>query len=77
MLRNYTAYFVVECQGIDTDAYTDAGFYPAASFSEAIDYLEEFYGSELVVIKHLELLDTSLVAMKPEVAEEIVANLFS
>ena len=77
MLRQYTAYFVVECNGIDTDTYTDAGFYPAASFSEAVDYLEEFYGSELVIIKHLELLDTSLVAMKPEVAEEILANLFS
>lgn len=77
MLRQYTAYFVVECNGYDTDTYTDAGFYPAGSFSEAVDYLEEFYGSELVVIKHLELLDTSLVPMKPEVAEEIVANLFS
>ena len=77
MLRQYTAYFVVECSGYDSDTYTDAGFYPAASFSEAIDYLEEFYGSELVVIKHLELLDTSLVVMKPEIAAEVVANIFS
>jgi hypothetical protein len=77
MLRNYTAYFVVECQGIDTDAYTDAGFYPVATFSEAMDYIEEFYGDELVLVKHLELLDTSMVYMKPEVAAEIVANIFS
>ena len=77
MLRQYIAYFVVECNGYDTDTYTDAGFYPAKSFGEAVDYLEEFYGSELVVIKHLELLDTSLVPMKPEVAEEILANLLS
>lgn len=77
MLRNYTAYFVVECQGIGTDAYTDAGFYPAATFSEAMDYIEEFYGDELVLVKHLELLDTSMVYMKPEVAAEIVANIFS
>ena len=77
MLRNYTAYFVVECQGIDTDAHTDAGFYPAATFSEAMDYIEEFYGDELVLVKHLELLDTSMVYMKPEVAAEIVANIFS
>jgi hypothetical protein len=77
MLRNYTAYFVVECSGYDNDAYTDAGFYPADSFSEAVKYLEDFYGSELVVIKHLELLDTSLMTMKPEVAAEIVANIFS
>ena len=77
MLRNYTAYFVVECQGIGTDAYTDAGFYPVATFSEAMDYIEEFYGDELVLVKHLELLDTSMVYMKPEVAAEIVANIFS
>ena len=77
MLRQYTAYFVVECNGCDTDTYTDAGFYPADSFGEAIDYLEEFYGDELVVVKHLELLDTSMVIMKPEVAAEIVANIFS
>ena len=77
MLRKYMAYFVVECNGYDNDGYTDAGFYPADTFSEAMDYIEEFYGSELVLIKHLELLDTSLVAMKPEVAAEIVANIFS
>ena len=63
--------------GYDTDTYTDAGFYPAASFSEAVDYIEEFYGDELCVIKHLELLDTSMVYMKPEVAAEIVTNIFS
>ena len=77
MLRQSTAYFVVECSGYDSDTYTDAGFYPATSFSEAVKHIEEFYGSELVVIKHLEFLDTNLVVMKPEIAEEIVANIFS
>ena len=76
MLRQYTAYFVVECNGIDTDTYTDAGFYPAASFSEAVDYLEEFYGSELTIIKHLELLETSLIHMSPELAEQVLTNNF-
>ena len=76
MLRDYTAYFIVEIDGYDTGIYTDAGFYPAASFSEAVDYLEEFYGKELIVIKHLELLDTSMVYMKPEIAAEVVANIF-
>ena len=77
MLRQYTAYFVVECDGCDTGNYEDAGFYPAATFAEAMTHIEEFYGDELVVIKHLELLDTSLVTMKPEVAAEVVANIFS
>jgi hypothetical protein len=70
------AYYVVEYQGIDTNTYTDAGFYPAATFAEAMEYIEEFYGDELVIIKHLELLDTPMVYMKPEVAAEIVANIF-
>lgn len=75
MLRKYTAYFVVEvcCDG---QTYEDAGFYPAKNLSEATEHLEEFYGDELAVIKHLELLDVSMVYMKPEVAAEIVANVF-
>jgi hypothetical protein len=70
------AYYVVEvcCDGAN---YKDAGFYPAKNFGEAVDYIEEFYGDDLAVIKHLELLDTSMVYMKPEVAAEIVANIFS
>lgn len=76
MLRKYTAYFVVEsfCDGV---SHEDAGLYPADTFGEAVDYIEEFYGDDLAVIKHLELLDTSMVYMKPEVAAEIVANIFS
>ena len=76
MLRNYMAYYVVETYS-EGNSYEDAGFYPAKNFGEAADYLEEFYGDELVVIKHLELLDTPIVYMKPEVAAEIVANIFS
>lgn len=77
MLRKYMAYFVVECNGYDNDGYTDAGFYPADTFGEAMEYIEEFYGSDLVVVKHLELLDASLVVMNPETAAEVVANIFN
>lgn len=76
MLRNHMAYYVVECC-VDGATHEDAGFYLAKNFGEAVDYLEEFYGDELAVIKHLELLDTSMVYMKPEVVAEIVANIFS
>ena len=76
MLRKYMAYYVVEiCP--ESISCEEAGFYPADTFGEVVDYLEEFYGDELAVIKHLELLDTSMVYMKPEVAAEIVANIFS
>ena len=72
MLRNYTAYFVVECV-YDSELREEAGFYPAATFAEAMAYIEEYFGDELCTVKHLELLDISLVSMHPEVAKEILA----
>ena len=77
MLRNYTAYFVVECHSIDAGTYIDAGFYPAATFAEAMAHIEEFYGDELCEVKHLELLDTSLIHMNPELAKQVIAENFS
>ena len=76
MLRNYTAYFVVECNGIDCGTYTDAGFYPAATLAEAMTHIEEFYGDELCVVQHLELLDTMMIHMNPEVAKQVIAENF-
>jgi hypothetical protein len=72
MLRNYCAYFVVET-AFDGETKMEAGFYPANTFGEAMDYIEEYFGDELCVVKHLELLDSSLLHMRPEVAKEIVA----
>ena len=71
MLRNYCAYFVVET-AFDGETKQEAGFYPANTFGEAMDYIEEYFGDELYVVKHLELLDSSLLYMRPEVAKEIV-----
>ena len=71
MLREYCAYFVVET-AFDGEIKEEAGFYPANTFGEAMDYIEEFFGDELCVVKHLELLDSPLLYMKPEVAKEIV-----
>lgn len=75
MLRNYTAYFVVET-AFDGKTKEEAGFYPASTFGEAMDYIEEFFGDELVLVKHLELLDTSLVHMNPELAKQVIAENF-
>jgi hypothetical protein len=71
MLREYCAYFVVET-AFDGETKEEAGFYPANTFGEAMDYIEEFFGDELCVVKHLELLDSPLLYMRPEVAKEIV-----
>ena len=71
MLREYCAYFIVETC-FDNEVKEEAGFYPANTFGEAMDYIEEYFGDELCVVKHLELLDSSLLLMRPEVAKEIV-----
>jgi hypothetical protein len=71
MLREYTAYFVVETY-VNNEIRKEAGFYPATTFAEAMDYIEEYYAEDLCAVKHLELLDISLVSMRPEVAKEIL-----
>lgn len=77
MLRNYTAYFVVGFYDTDGNVCEDAGFYPAKNFSEAMTYIEEFYGDELCEVQHLELLDTALIHMNPELAKQVIAENFS
>ena len=76
MLRDYMAYYVVGLCDINGNRSEEAGFYPAATLTEAMSYIEEFYDDELVEVQHLELLDTSMIHMSPEVAAEIVANIF-
>ena len=71
MLKNYCAYFIVETH-YDNEIKEEAGFYPADTFGEAMDYIEEYFGDTLCVVKHLELLDSPLLHMRPEVAKEIV-----
>ena len=75
-MRDYTAYFVVEfCY--DGQTRTEAGFYPANTFTEAVGYLEAFYGEDLMTIKHLEIMDGMMITMKPEVAKSILEELYS
>jgi hypothetical protein len=71
MLRKYCAYFIVETVS-DDRIKEEAGFYPADTFGEAMDYIEEYFSDELLMVKHLELLSSSLLHMRPEVAKEIV-----
>lgn len=71
MLRENCAYFIVETY-FDNETREEAGFYPADTFGEAMTYIEKYFGKELYVVKHLELLDSSMMIMRPEVANEIV-----
>lgn len=75
MLKGYMAYYTVECND-EGEVYTEAGFVPVTGFVEAMTMLEEYYGRCLSVIKHLELLDASILTMSPETAEKLLADVF-
>lgn len=74
-MRKYQAYFIVEIWD-GSESREDAGFVPADTFHEAMDYIEEYYGHELVVVKHLELLDVGLLVMTPGKAREVLDELY-
>ena len=75
MLRNYIAYFVVEVYE-DEETRKDAGFVPANSLGEAMDYIEEYYGNELAIVHHLELFDTSMLTMSVDTAEHLLEKIY-
>ena len=75
MLRSYTAYFIVEVYDGE-QSRKDAGFVPANSFGEAMDYIEEYYGKELVIVHHLEILDISMLTMTVETAEHLLEEIY-
>ena len=74
-MRKYHAYFIIEVWD-GCESREDAGFVPADTFHEAIDYIEEYYGEELSIVKHLELLDVGLLVMTPGKAREVLDELY-
>ena len=74
-MKKYQAYFIVEIWDGD-ESREDAGFVPANTFHEAVEYIEEYYGNELVLFKHLEMLDISMLTMRPETADMLLAEIF-
>ena len=74
-MKKYQAYFVVEIWD-GNESREDAGFVPANTFHEAMDYIEEYYGNELSVVKHLELIYMGLLVMTPDKAKEVLDELY-
>ena len=74
-MRKYQAYFIVEIWD-GNESREDAGFVPADTFHEAMDYIEAYYENELSVVKHLELLDVGLLVMTPGKAREVLDELY-
>lgn len=74
-MKKYQAYFIVEIWD-GHESREDAGFVPANTFHEAVECVEEYYGNELVLFKHLELLDVGLLVMTPGKAREVLDELY-
>ena len=74
-MKKYQAYFVVEIWD-GQESREDAGFVPANTFHEAMDYIEQYYNNELSVVKHLELLDVGMLVMSPGKAREVLDELY-
>ena len=75
MLRNYTVYFIVELYDGE-ECRKDAGFVPANTLGEAMGYIEEYYGDELAVVHHLEILDASMLTMSVDTAEHLLEEIY-
>jgi hypothetical protein len=74
-MKKYQAYFIVEIWD-GHESREDAGFVPADTFYEAMGYIEQYYGNELSVVKHLELLDVGMLVMSPDKAREVLDELY-
>lgn len=70
---------------IITDAYDTSNHYLkecgmglAESFTEAMEYIEDYYGEELVAIKHLELYEAGdLIILSPKVIKNYYKGKYS
>ena len=73
-MKKYNIFFRVKLyeDGEEREYY---GFYPTNNYAEAANYIEEFFGNELVEMR-LELLGTSLITMDEDTARSILHQNF-
>ena len=59
-MRYPFSYEVIIINAFDTSHYfKECGMGLAENFTEAIEYIENYYGEDLIAIKHLELFEES------------------
>ena len=72
MIKRFNCCFEVDVYSFDEDHVIECGFIPVDTYSEAMNALEEYYGSDLNCVNHLELFDVSIMTMSKELAREIL-----
>ena len=74
-MKSPFSYEVVYCGLEPNTYYRESGVGFAESYSDAANQIEEFYGTDLVAIHHLELYEESiLIPMSPGFAQSICGD---
>lgn len=74
-MKDYIVYYVVETYD-GNETREEAGFVPASGFAVAMTRIENYYGNELAVVKHLELLDISMLTMSVDCATRVLDEIY-
>lgn len=73
MLKKFNCYFEADVCGFDDDHLIECGFIPANTYGEAMEALEQYYGTtDLNCVNHLELLDVGIMIMPKDLAREVL-----
>jgi hypothetical protein len=72
VIKKFNCYFEVDVCNFDDDHVIECGFIPADTYGKAMFALEEYYGSDLNCVNHLELLDVSIMTMPKELARDVL-----
>jgi hypothetical protein len=78
-MRYPFSYEVIIIDAFDTSHYIkECGMGLADNFTDAMEYIEDYYGKELVAVKHLELFeDGDLIILSPKVIKNYTKGKYS
>ena len=58
-------YHIVGYDGVDS--YEDRGLLYVRNFTDAMSQIEEFYGKDLVTVRHIQIFDTPIARFNEDV----------
>jgi hypothetical protein len=78
-MRYPFSYEVIIIDAFDTSHYfKECGMGLAENFTEAMEYIEDYYGEELIAVKHLELFEENeLIILSPKVIKNYAKGKYS
>lgn len=58
-------YYITGWDGVDS--YEDRGLLYVRNFTDAMSQIEEFYGKDLVTVRHIQLFDTPIARFNEDI----------